>query len=197
MSRFIYCVILSILVLNGCGSKEPVIVKDIQMPPRYVPNNMSQGINLGLRVTDARVTTVAGQKRFGFESGTDIIIPDLAQPILDSLMPDLQSRGFVPVAFGTSDGRSLDIRILDVSYNNKGRVIAGSQDITIKLEAEARNNNNTMKRAFVTESSDTDFMVPSDSRQSEDIRLAISKVLAQATAKIVNDAELTYFLQNR
>lgn len=185
---------MSIFVAS-CGQEKPYTVNNIALSPQTIASFVTNKKNLGLQVADTRSDAVVGYRRFGFEKESPVIVQDTGPVLLAALERDLRNAGFNPVPYNMGSNTSLDIKIIDISYENKGRVITGNQKTIIRVQAIAKNGTNIMTRNFDTKSFDNDLMRPSQSHQATLIDKGVSSALEKVVAKILTDVQFMTFLQ--
>lgn len=194
--RFLICLLLPMLFLASCAQERSYTVKNLliypQIEAKYYTDNMQ---NIGLQVTDKRQDAVVGMKRFGFEAESPIIVLDTARPILTAFEKELLKLGFHATAFYETSDLSLDVRLLDIAYNKKARVVSGDQKMTIKAEVIAHRNGQAVTRYYEILSYDSDLIRPSATYQLKQIDYNISEGLAALIHKILTDQSLLEFLK--
>ena len=190
----ILILVVSIFVAS-CGQETPYTVHNIALSPQTIPSFITNKKNLALQVADTRTDAVVGYRRFGFEKESPVIVQDTGPVLLAALERDLRSAGFNPVSYNIGSNTSLDVKIINISYENKGRVITGNQKTIIRVQAIAKNGTNIMTRNFDTKSFDTDLMRPSQSHQATLIDKGVSTALEKVVAKILTDVQFMTFLQ--
>lgn len=185
-----------LLLLSACGQETSYKVSHIAIAPQTVSSYMGATQDLPLQVTDTRTNAVVGYHRFGFEKESPVIVPDMATYLLNALQTDLRNIGLKATAYNFNASPALDIKITSISYENKGRVITGDEQLLIRAEATANKNGRVMTKIFESKSYDQDLMIPSVTRQKENIDKGVSKGLEKIVYKIINDHELINFIRN-
>ena len=194
--RFLLCLLPLLLFLTSCAQERSYTLKNLLIDPQITTIHYTDDVqNIGIQVTDKRSDARVGMKRFGFEKESPILVLDTARPILEAFRKELLKMGLHATSFHETSHLSLDIKLIDIDYNKKARIVSGDEKMTVKAEVVASKNGNTITRYYETVSYDSDLMRPSATYQLKQIDQSISDGLAQLIRKILTDQNLLEFLQ--